>query len=110
MLDRGGNRGWITGSHRRNALLVAVLVAITVLYTWKKVELARVARQISSAEIQAGNLEEEQSKLMAAIASRKKPGVIKKIAEDKLGMVYPTGRVTDLILDESDRTEDGVVE
>jgi hypothetical protein len=99
MLKGPENRGGAVGSHRRYILLVVFLVAVTVLYTWKKVEMASVAKRISSAEVRADSLVEERSKLTASIAFRKKPGNIKKIAEEQLGMVYPTGRMIDLILD-----------
>jgi len=79
--------------------LVAFLVAVTVLYTWKKVETASVARRINNAEIQAASLIGERSKLTALVAFKKKPGNIKKIAEEQLGMVYPTGRMVDFIVD-----------
>jgi cell division protein FtsL len=99
MVKKNGDRGGVPLLHRKYIVLVILLVAITVLYTWKKVEWASVAQRISNAEAQTDRLVEERSKLMAGIALRKRPGNIKKIAEDKLGMVYPAGRVVNLVLD-----------
>ena len=107
MLGRDRSRDRAAGFPRNYILLVAILVAITLSYTWKKVEVASVVKQIEALEVQAGKLEEERSKLMAAIALRKKPGVIKKTAEEKLGMVYPRGRVVELVVD---RAEGGMAE
>ena len=87
-----------SGSHRRKVAVVVLAVALTVAYTWKKVELARVAEKITGLEGRAAALVEEQSKLTAAIASKKKPGTIKQIAEDKLGMAYPEGGVAELVV------------
>ena len=89
-------------SHRSYVLLVPFLVAATVLYTWKKVETAGVARRINDAEIQAAHLIEKRAKLTALVAFKKKPGNIKKIAEEELGMVYPRGKVVDFIVEAPD--------
>ena len=78
--------------------MVVLAVALTVTYTWKKVELARVAEQIARLEGEAATLLEEQAKLTAAIAFKKKPGTIKQIAEGQLGMAYPAGGVTELVV------------
>ena len=98
MLKRQESRSRFA-SHRGYVFLVVFLVAVTVLYTWKKVETASVTRRINNAEIQAASLIGERSKLTALVAFKKKPGNIKKIAEEQLGMVYPTGRVVDFIVD-----------
>ena len=102
VLGRDGSRDRAAGFPRNYILLVAILVATTLSYTWKKVEVASVVKQIEALEVQVGKLEEERSKLMAAIALRKKPGVIKKTAEEKLGMVYPRGRVVELTVDRAE--------
>lgn len=93
--QRGSKAG---GAHHRNVAVVVLAVALTVAYTWKKVELARVAEKITGLEGRAAALVEEQSKLTAAIAFKKKPGTIKQIAEDKLGMAYPEGGVAELVV------------
>ena len=98
MLKRQESRSRFA-SHRSYFFLLAFLVAVTVLFTWKKVETASVARRINNAEIQAANLIEERAKLTALVAFKKKPGNIKKIAEEELGMVYPTGKMVDFIVE-----------
>ena len=96
---KGENKRTRFASHRSYVFLVVFLVAATVLYTWKKVETASVAKRINNAEIQAAKLIEERAKLTALVAVKKKPGNIKKIAEKELNMVYPAGKVVDLIVE-----------
>ena len=91
------------GGHRRHVVVVVLVVALTVAYTWKKVELARVAHQLARLEGEAATLVEEQAKITAGIAFRKKPGTIKQIAESRLGMAYPDGAVAELLVLAGDR-------
>ena len=82
-------------------------MAITLLYVWKKVELASIARQIDQHEARIGELREEGSRLTAAVVFKKKPGAIEQIARGQLGMEYPAGRLTELTFDPN---EDGEIE
>lgn len=85
--------------YRRRIILLALLVGVTVLHVWKKVEISSVARQIDRVEKGVETLEIERSKLMAAIVFKKKPGAIERIARGQLGMVYPAGQLTELTYD-----------
>ncbi len=84
---------------RRPLILVGALVGLTLLYLWKKVELARIAQRLVEIESEMVDLREEDARLRAAIDQYSKPGTIKRIAEEKLGMIYPTGQVDELILE-----------
>ena len=79
--------------------MLAVLVVLTTFYVWKKVELMRVSGQINIFKVQVESLREEQSKLMATVDLKKRPGVIVKVAKDKLGMVHFSGRAPELIVE-----------
>ena len=87
------------GSRRHGVQMLGVVlgVAITLSYTWKKVELANTAQGLARARSEAGNMLEERQQLVASIAERKRPGTIKLIAEDRLGMSYPNSRVVDFV-------------
>ena len=88
-----------TGSGRHGLHLLGVVlgVAITLSYTWKKVEFANAAQGLARARSQAGSILEERKQLVAAIADKKRPGTIKLIAQDRLGMSYPNSRVVDFV-------------
>lgn len=89
---------------RRPLILVVALVGFTLLYLWKKVELARIDQRLSEIGSEMGDLREEDARLRAAIEQYSKPGTIKKIAAEKLDMIYPTGQVDELILEDKGRS------
>jgi hypothetical protein len=68
---------------------MVLLVTVMVAYLWKKVEFAKVERRISAAQVRIAELQEERAKLAAAIVGRRPPAVIRKLAEERLGMGYP---------------------
>jgi len=78
---------------------VVLLAGVTILYVWKKVETGSVVSQIDRAQVRIENLQEEHSKLMAAIVFKKKPRAIERVARGQLGMVYPAGRLSELTFD-----------
>ena len=86
-------------AHRRLASLLVLLVAVTLLYVWKKVELASVAREIDAHQVRSEELREERARLTAAVVFKKKPGAIERMARGQLGMEYPAGRLTELSFD-----------
>jgi cell division protein FtsB len=89
---------------RRPLILVVALVGFTLLYLWKKVELARIDQRLSEIENEVGDLREEDARLRATIDQYSKPRTIKKIAAEKLDMIYPTGQVDELILENEGRS------
>ena len=89
---------------RRPILLVVALVALTLLYLWKKVERAHIAQRFSEIEVEMQDLREENARLVAAIDQHSKPGTIKKIAEEQLHMVYPSGQLDESILENEGRS------
>ena len=99
MTTRKRSPGHPRGAHRRQAGLLVLLVAVTLLYVWKKVELASVARRIDAHQVRSEELQEESARLTAAIVFKKKPGAIERIARGQLGMEYPAGRLTELSFD-----------
>ena len=84
-------RAWVS--------VLVVIVVVTTLYVWKKVELMRVSGQINSLKVQVEELREEQSKLMATVDLKKRPGAIVNTAKSRLGMVYLSGRAPELIIE-----------
>ena len=86
-----------SGRHGVQLLGVVLGVAITLSYTWKKVELANAAQGLARARSEAESMLEERNQLVASIADRTRPGTIKSIAEDRLGMSYPNSLVVDFV-------------
>lgn len=86
-------------AHRRQAGLLILMVAVTLLYVWKKVELTSIARQVDAHQVRSEELREESARLTAAVVFKKKPGAIERIARGQLGMEYPAGRLTELSFD-----------
>ena len=74
-------------------LLIGMLAGAALFHVWQKVEMARVAGGISTAETQLVELDRERTKLLAAIAVRKNSGFVEKVAFGQLGMVYPSKTV-----------------
>jgi cell division protein FtsL len=83
-------RAWIS--------MLVVLVVLTTTYVWKKVELMRVSGQVNALKVQAEELREEQSRLMATVDLKKRPGAIVDAAKDRLGMIYHSGNAPELIV------------
>ena len=73
---------WLPG------LIIGAILGVTILYVWSKVELATLAREISSAEATLEAIAEEKSSLAASITVETKPGLIQERARRQLGMVY----------------------
>ena len=97
---RAGAQARNLAPYRRYVSVVVLLVVITVLYLWKKVELAKVEKQFSAAQVRIAELQEERAKLAAAIVSRRQPAVIRKLAEERLGMTYPAAEdLKEIVLD-----------
>lgn len=93
---RSGLAGRLQVSFRRRFYVLVLLVAVTVVYLWRKVETANVARQVDQALARIETLHDERSRLNAAIAFRMKPGAIQGVAVTELGMIYPSGQLTEL--------------
>ena len=74
-------------------LLIGMLAGAALFHVWQKVEMARVAGGISTAETQIVELDRERTKLLAAISVRKNSGFVEKVAFGQLGMVYPSKTV-----------------
>jgi len=102
MVKRKRSSGRPRNAYRRQVGLLILVVAATVCYVWQKVELAGIARRIDRLEDRITSMQEERSRLMAAIVFRKKPGAIEKIARGQLGMEYPAGRLTELTFEASE--------
>ena len=93
------NKAVPRNSCRRYLCPLVLLVSITLFHVWQKVENASVIRQIDETEARIEELEEEHSRLTAAIVFKTKPGAIEQIARGRLGMVYPVGRLSELTFD-----------
>ncbi len=91
--------GRLQPSFQRGFYVVVVVVAMMVVYLWRKVETANVARRADAARNRIEALHEERSRLVAAIAFRLKPGAIQGLAVTQLGMVYPAGQLTEVTYD-----------
>ncbi|MFA6110651.1 MAG: hypothetical protein WDA75_17975 [Candidatus Latescibacterota bacterium] len=91
-----GLAGRLQVSFRRRFYVLVLLVSVTVVYLWRKVETANVARQVDQALARIEALHDERSRLNAAIAFRMKPGAIQGVAVTELGMIYPSGQLTEL--------------
>ena len=74
-------------------LLIGILAGAALFHVWQKVEMARVAGGISTAETQIVELGRERTQLLAAISVRKNSGFVEKVAFGQLGMVYPSKTV-----------------
>ena len=74
-------------------LLIVMLAGAALFHVWQKVEMARVAGGISTAETQIVELDRERTQLLAAISVRKNSGFVEKVAFGQLGMVYPSKTV-----------------
>ena len=74
-------------------LLIGMLAGAALFHVWQKVEMARVAGGIITAETQIVELDRERTKLLAAILVQKNSGFVEKVAFDQLGMVYPSKTV-----------------
>ena len=78
--------------------MLVVLVVLTTLYVWKKVELMRVSGQVNALKVQVENLREEQSRLIATVDLKKRPGAIVNAAQERLGMIHHPGNAPELIV------------
>ena len=74
-------------------LLIGMLAGAALFHVWQKVEMARVAGGISTAETQIVELDRARTQLLAAISVRKNSGFVEKVAFSQLGMVYPSKTV-----------------
>jgi hypothetical protein len=70
-------------------LAVVGVVGMTTVYVWSKVESGGVAQRMATAKGQLSILNEERSKLLAAVDRSKLPGVLRQRAADDLHMVAP---------------------
>ncbi len=94
------DRRRVAGSGFRWPVLVLVaLVSLTTAYIWTKVQMAKTLKQAEAAQARIRGLEEEQDKLVAAVAFRKKPGIIREIAQRQLGMIDPAGKLAEVVVD-----------
>lgn len=78
------------GAGRSQALAVAVLVGMTTLYLWCKVEINSAAEGMARARARLESLNEERAKLLAQVARQTRPTRIQRLAQEDLGMVHPT--------------------
>ncbi len=78
--------------------LVVCGATMTTLYLWQKVELNQQKGKLTELHQTVTDLERERSRLTATVVRKKKAGVVKRIAEDQLGMSLPKGRVARLIV------------
>ena len=97
-IKAAGNRARLMGNQRMQIVSVIAAVAVTIAYTWKKVELTAVAQSIAIAHDRIESMQQEKTQLAASIAMKKRPGNIKDRAQGQLGMIYPTTRVIDLVI------------
>ena len=74
-------------------LLIGMLAGAALFHVWQKVEMARVAGGISTAETQIVELDRARTQLLAAISVWKNSGFVEKVAFGQLGMVYPSKTV-----------------
>ena len=74
-------------------LFVGVLVGGTLFHVWQKVEMARVASAIHTAQTRLIDLGQERAKLLAAVAIKKNLVYIERVAVAELGMVHPLGGI-----------------
>ena len=74
-------------------LFVGVLVGGTLFHVWQKVEMARVASAIHTAQTRSIDLGKERAKLLAAVAIKKNLVYIEGVAVAELGMVHPLGGI-----------------
>lgn len=81
------NKGGI--SCAKCAFLIGMLAAAALFHVWQKVEMARVAGGISTAETQIVELDRERTELLAAISVQKNSGFVEQVAFEQLGMIYP---------------------
>ena len=95
MKSKKGRRGMI--SCIECIFLVGILVGATLFNVWQKVEMARVVGGIDAAEVRMAELGKNRTKLMAAIAVKKRPGTIEQVAIGQLGMVHPRANEEDLL-------------
>jgi len=77
------------GAGRVQALAVAALVGMTILYLWCKVEMSAAAQGMFRARARLESLSEERAKLLAEVARQTRPTRIRRLAQEELGMVYP---------------------
>ena len=97
MVEKTGHHQSARGFYyKRGLFLLSLLVGLSTLYLWQKFELARVSTQIFAAQSQISELEKEGTKLRAEIGIRKKPGLIRKIVENRLGMINATNQLIEL--------------
>lgn len=75
------------------ALLIGLLAGAALFHVWQKVEMARVAGGVSTAEARLVELDSARTQLLAAVAMRKSSGFVEKVAFGQLGMVYPAKAV-----------------
>ncbi len=85
------NKGGI--SCAKCVLLIGMLAGAALFHIWQKVEMARVAGDISTAETQIVELDSARTQLLAAISVRKNSGFVEKVAFGQLGMIYPSETV-----------------
>ncbi len=69
------------------------VVGATLFHVWQKVEMARVAGAIHTAQARSADLGKERAKLLAAVAIKKNPVYIEQVAVAELGMVHPLGGI-----------------
>ena len=86
------SQGWL--SWAQCVLFVGVLVGGTLFHVWQKVEMARVASAIHTAQTRSVDLGKERAKLLAAVAIKKNPVYIERVAVAELGMVHPPGGIS----------------
>jgi cell division protein FtsL len=84
---------------RRNRKLVALwltllclFIAELLVYTWARVQCTRTGYEISSLTREQQRLGELQTSLKVELARLKAPQRITKIAQEKLGLTFPTAR------------------
>lgn len=92
MVDARTRSRGSSGGHGLRLLGVVIGVAVTLSYTWKKVELANAVQGIAQARLETGSALEKRTQLASSIADRTRPAAIKAIAVSQLGMSYPSSR------------------
>ena len=95
MKTEKGRRGMI--SCIECIFLVGILVGATLFHVWQKVEMASVVGGIDAAEMKMAELGKNRTKLMAAIAVKKRPATIEQVAIGELGMVHPRANEEDML-------------
>lgn len=75
---------------------IVLCAATTTIYLWQKVEVNHQTGMLRAQRQAVSDLERERSRLTAAVVEKTKVGAIQRIAEKRLEMGFPKGRIAHL--------------